>query len=156
MIFRLLPWSPTFLCLLISAIAGQIGIASSANAADRPNIVLIMCDDLGWGDTGFNGNTIIQTPELDALAEEGTVLDHFYSVGPVCSPTRASFLTGRHYFRMGIWTANRGHLPAQEFTLARMLKQEGYATGHFGKWHLGTLSRTVSAKGKGRRPDLHY
>ncbi|WP_047813904.1 sulfatase family protein [Rhodopirellula islandica] len=125
-------------------------------AAERPNIVLMMCDDMGWGDTGFNGNAIIQTPELDALAREGTVLDHFYSVGPVCSPTRAAFLTGRHYFRMGVWSANQGHLPEQEFTLARMLKSNGYMTGHFGKWHLGTLSRTISAKGKRRRPDLHY
>lgn len=140
---------------LITVVATLFG-GQFVSASDRPNIVLMMCDDLGWGDTGFNGNTIIQTPELDALSNEGTVLDHFYSVGPVCSPTRASFLTGRHYFRMGIWTANKGHLPSQEFTLARMLKTHGYTTGHFGKWHLGTLSRTVSAKGMGRRPDLHY
>ncbi|MDZ8119736.1 sulfatase family protein [Pontiella agarivorans] len=123
---------------------------------EKPNIILMMCDDLGWGDVGFNGNSIIQTPQLDHLAEKGAVLTHFYSVGPVCSPTRASFLTGRHYYRMGVWTANKGHLPKEEYTLARMLKKQGYATGHFGKWHLGTLSRTVSAKGKGRRPDVNF
>ncbi|MEM9237576.1 MAG: sulfatase-like hydrolase/transferase [Verrucomicrobiota bacterium] len=121
-----------------------------------PNIVLMMCDDLGYGDTGFTGNKIIRTPNLDQLAEEGMVLNHFYSIGPVCSPTRASYLTGRHHFRMGIWTANTGHLPREEYTIARMLRKRGYATGHFGKWHLGTLSRTVSSKGSKRRPDLHF
>ncbi|MFG0266835.1 MAG: sulfatase [Rhodopirellula sp. JB055] len=152
-----LPFSlPTFVCCLASFVLGNVSVVCSAKAANRPNVVLMMCDDLGWGDTGFNGNQIIQTPELDAMARDGTVLDHFYSVGPVCSPTRASFLTGRHYFRMGVWSANQGHLPEQEFTLARMLNSNGYATGHFGKWHLGTLSRTISAKGKKRRPDLHY
>lgn len=120
--------------------------------ADQPNVVLMMCDDLGWGDTGFNGNTIIKTPHLDQIAKEGARLTHFYSIGPVCSPTRASFLTGRHYYRMGIYTANFGHLPGQEHTVARMFKREGYATGHFGKWHLGTLNPKISAKGEMRRP----
>ena len=122
----------------------------------QPNAILMMCDDLGWGDTGFNGNTTIQTPNLDRMAEEGAVLDHFYSVGPVCSPTRASFLTGRHYYRMGVWTANAGHLPNEEYTIARMLNANGYATGHFGKWHLGTLSKTESSKGTSRKPALHF
>jgi arylsulfatase A-like enzyme len=147
---------PNFVCCFVAVCMTFWHATCSAESTNRPNVVLMMCDDLGWGDTGFNGNKIIQTPELDAMAREGTVLDHFYSVGPVCSPTRASFLTGRHYFRMGIWSANQGHLPEQEFTLARMLISNGYATGHFGKWHLGTLSRTISAKGKKRRPDLHF
>lgn len=126
------------------------------NKEKRPNIILMMADDLGWGDTGFNGNTIIKTPHLDKMAEEGVVLSHFYSVGPVCSPTRASFLTGRHYYRMGVFTANKGHLPNEEFTIARMLKNEGYVTGHFGKWHLGTLSKEISAKGPKRKPELNF
>ncbi|TWT80759.1 Arylsulfatase [Planctomycetes bacterium CA13] len=139
-------------------IAGFVvaSMAASAVSQDRPNIILMMCDDMGWGDTGFNGNAIIETPHLDTIAKEGAILNHFYSVGPVCSPTRASFLTGRHYFRMGVWTANKGHLPKEEYTVARMLKAEGYTTGHFGKWHLGTLDKVISSKGKGRRPEANY
>ena len=117
----------------------------------RPNIILMMADDTGYGDTGFNGNTIIQTPHMDALAAEGVRLTHFYSGNSVCSPTRATCLTGRHHDRMGIYYANVGHLPAQEITLAKMLKTKGYTTGHFGKWHLGTLSKTMSSKGERRK-----
>ncbi|GAA3615054.1 sulfatase-like hydrolase/transferase [Flavivirga amylovorans] len=126
------------------------------NQSKQPNIILMMADDLGWGDVGFNGNNIIKTPNLDQMAKEGVKLTHFYSIGPVCSPTRASFLTGRHYFRMGIWSANKGHLPKEENTIASVLKKEGYATGHFGKWHLGTLSKTISAKGSKRKPEINY
>ncbi|MBK1879722.1 sulfatase-like hydrolase/transferase [Pelagicoccus mobilis] len=115
-----------------------------------------MADDLGYGDTGFNGNTLINTQHMDRLAERGVVLTHFYSGNSVCSPTRATCLTGRHHDRMGIWTANAGHLPNEEITLARMLKEKGYATGHFGKWHLGTLSKTESSKGAKRKPALNF
>ncbi|MCP4454993.1 MAG: sulfatase-like hydrolase/transferase [Planctomycetes bacterium] len=125
-------------------------------SADKPNIILMMADDLGYGDTGFNGNTIIKTPQLDQMAEDGVKLTHFYAGGPVCSPTRGTCLTGRHYFRYGIWSANQGHLPKQEITLASMLKARGYTTGHFGKWHLGTLSKTYSTKGAKRRPAENF
>lgn len=131
-------------------------VTANENSPAQPNIILMMCDDLGYGDTGFNGNTIIKTPNLDQMAKEGARLTHFYSVGPVCSPTRAAFLTGRHYYRMGIWTANRGHLPKEEYTIARMLKAQGYMTGHFGKWHLGTLDKVISSKGERRRPEVNY
>lgn len=130
--------------------------AAFASGGDRPNIILIMADDLGYGDTGFNGNKIIQTPHLDALARRGVILTHFYAGNSVCSPTRGTVLTGRHHDRFGIFTANAGHLPAEEITLPAMLKSLGYTTGHFGKWHLGTLSRTLSSKGPNRRPDLNY
>ncbi|MBB6431694.1 sulfatase family protein [Algisphaera agarilytica] len=142
-------WLAVLGCVLMAA-------AASGENAQRPNIVLIMADDLGYGDTGFNGNTLIQTPHLDALAAEGVTLTHFYSGNSVCSPTRATALTGRHHDRMGIWNANVGHLPKQEVTLAQILKAKGYATGHFGKWHLGTLSRTMSSKGERRKPALNY
>lgn len=125
-------------------------------AADKPNIILMMADDLGYGDTGFNGNAIIKTPQLDRMAQAGVKLTHFYAGGPVCSPTRATCLTGRHYYRYGIWSANVGHLPKQEITLARMLKSQGYTTGHFGKWHLGTLSKTYSPKGAKRKPAENF
>ena len=136
-----------FFCLLLL-------LGGSLQAADvsRPNIILMMADDLGYGDTGFNGNEIIQTPHLDKMAKDGALLRHFYAGGPVCSPTRGTCLTGRHYYRYGIFKANIGHLPTGEITIARLLKEKGYATGHFGKWHLGTLSKTHSTKGEGRRP----
>ena len=130
--------------------------ATSVFAANRPNIILMMADDLGYGDTGFNGNTIIKTPQLDQMAKHGVKLTHFYAGGPVCSPTRATCLTGRHYYRYGIWSANQGHLPKQEITLARILKSQGYTTGHFGKWHLGTLSKTHSTKGPKRKPAENF
>ncbi len=136
---------------------GAILLSCTALAeSTKPNIVLMMCDDLGYGDTGFNGNTIIQTPHMDALSKRGVVLTHFYSGNSVCSPTRGTCLTGLHHDRYGIYTANKGHLPKQEITLAKMLKEKGYTTGHFGKWHLGTLSKTMSSKGERRKPELNY
>ena len=121
----------------------------------RPNIMFIMCDDLGYGDTGFNGNEVIKTPCLDALRGEGARFTRFYAGGPVCSPTRGTCLTGRHYSRYGITHANVGCLPSQEITLARMTRSLGYTTGHFGKWHLGTLDREYSGN-TARRPAIEY
>jgi arylsulfatase A-like enzyme len=108
-----------------------------------PNIILLMADDMGWGDPGFNGNPIIKTPNLDSMAGAGIKFTRFYAGGPVCSPTRGTCMTGRHYFRYGITHANEGFLPKQEISMARMLKTAGYSTGHFGKWHLGSLSNTI-------------
>ncbi|MFP6897794.1 MAG: sulfatase-like hydrolase/transferase [Roseibacillus sp.] len=122
----------------------------------RPNIVLCMADDLGWGDTGFNGHPQIVTPHLDEMAKAGVKLNRYYAGAPVCSPTRGSCLTGRNPFRYGIPGANSGHLKKEEINLAELLKEHGYATGHFGKWHLGTLSPKWSGKGKGRKPELNY
>jgi arylsulfatase A-like enzyme len=116
-----------------------------------PNIILVMADDMGWGDTGYNGHPVLKTPYLDNMAAEGLVFNRFYSAAPVCSPTRGSVLTGRHPFRYGIYYANVGKLPKSEITLAEMLKTKGYATGHFGKWHLGTLSKTVKDANRGGR-----
>jgi arylsulfatase A-like enzyme len=101
-----------------------------------------MADDLGYGDVGFNGNKIIQTPNLDAMARDGIRFTRFYAGGPVCSPTRGTCLTGRHYFRYGIFSASVGYLPAQEITIAKVCKSLGYTTGHFGKWHLASVSKT--------------
>jgi arylsulfatase A-like enzyme len=134
-------------------------LSASAFAEQQPsmpNIILMMADDLGYGDTGFNGNKIIKTPSLDLMAKQGAVMTNFHAGGPVCSPTRGTYLTGRHYFRYGIYSANTGHLPKQEITIAEILKEKGYNTGHFGKWHLGTLSKTVSAKGAKRKPKENY
>jgi len=122
---------------------------SSGEASERPNVILVMCDDLGWGDVGFNGGTVIRTPELDRMAAAGLTLRRFYAAAPVCSPTRASCLTGRHPYRMGIYGANVGHMRAEEHTLAELLEAAGYATGHFGKWHLGTLTKKVRDSNRG-------
>mgnify|MGYP006287065557 FL=1 len=102
-----------------------------------PNIILMMADDLGYGDVGFNGNENIITPHLDEMAASGMVFDHFYAAAPLCSPTRASCLTGRSPFRQGIFAAHTGGMRISETTLAEILEDEGYSTGFFGKWHIG-------------------
>lgn len=123
----------------------------------RPNIILVMADDLGWGDTGFNGNTRIQTKALDELAARGVTLERFYSASAVCSPTRGSCLTGRNPYRQGIPTANAGHMKKEEITLPELLKEQGYATAHYGKWHLGTLTTQIQDANRGRPGDsTHY
>jgi arylsulfatase A-like enzyme len=109
--------------------------AFAADSTDRPNVVLIMADDQGWGDTGYNGHPELKTPNLDALAAEGLRLDRFYSAHFNCSPTRASVMTGRHPHRMGTFGPG-APIRAQELTVAKVLQTAGYATGHFGKWHL--------------------
>ncbi|TLX71833.1 T9SS type A sorting domain-containing protein [Labilibacter sediminis] len=131
-------------------------VTLSIIAQEKPNIILIMADDLGYGDVGFNGNTIIKTPHMDAMANSHLKLTHFYAGAPVCSPTRGTCLTGRHAYRYGIFAANEGHLPAQEVTIAKLLKQNGYITGHFGKWHIGTLDPNFSSKGDARDPEANF
>ncbi len=113
---------------------------TTAHAASRPNIVLMMADDQGWGETGYNGHPHLQTPVLDKMARSALRLDRFYAASPVCSPTRASVMTGRHANRSGAFAPNWSTRP-QEVTLAHILKQAGYRTGHFGKWHLGAVKR---------------
>ena len=125
--------------------------SASKESNQKPNIVMVMADDLGWGDVGFNGNKSIKTPGLDKLASSGVIFDRFYSAAPVCSPTRGSCLTGRHPFRYGIYFANVGFMKAQEITLAEELRKQGYSTGHFGKWHLGAISDSIP---DGRRGGL--
>jgi arylsulfatase A-like enzyme len=127
-----------------------LSVACGINAADKPNVILIMADDLGWADTGYNGNPIIKTPHLDQMAKEGLQMNRFYSASSVCSPTRASCLTGRNPYRTGVFTANLGILRPEEITLAEILKEQGYATGHFGKWHLGTLTHTEKDANRGK------
>ena len=131
------------------AVAFPQTLLSRIEDGDKPNIILCMADDLGWGDVGFNGNSIIKTPNLDAAANGGIVFKRFYSGAPVCSPTRGSCLTGRHPYRYGIFFANVGHMPKEEITLAEALKSQGYTTGHFGKWHLGTLTTEEKDSNRG-------
>jgi len=97
-----------------------------------------MADDQGWGDVAYNGHPVLKTPNLDEMAAQGLRLDHFYAAAPVCSPTRGSVLTGRHPNRYGCFSWGHTIRP-QEITIAEALKQAGYATGHFGKWHVGPV-----------------
>ena len=104
----------------------------------KPNIILIMTDDQGWGETGYYNHPKLKTPNLDAMAANGLRFDRFYAGAPVCSPTRASVLTGRANDRSGV--PSHGHpLRLQEKTLPKALKPGGYLSGHFGKWHLNGL-----------------
>lgn len=116
----------------------QIVIFASCSEVEKrsPNIILIMSDDHGWFDVGFNGNSEIKTPNMDALAAKGVIFDRFYSASAVCSPTRASLITGRNPLRTNIPYANTGHMRKEEITIPEILKEHGYATGHYGKWHL--------------------
>lgn len=111
-----------------------------ADSAKKPNVILIMADDMGFGDTGFSGSDWIKTPCMDRLAKDGVVFNRFYAGAPVSSPTRCSALTGRHPHRSGVFNANTGILRPEEVTIAEILKGQGYSTGFFGKWHLGTLT----------------
>ena len=113
-------------------------IARTVDAAP-PNVVVFLTDDQGWGDLSLNGNTNLSTPNIDSLARDGVSFDHFY-VCPVCSPTRAEFLTGRYHPRGGVKGVSTGQerLDLDETTIADTFKQAGYATAAYGKWHNGT------------------
>jgi arylsulfatase A-like enzyme len=124
------------------AIACWALAAGSLVGADRPpNIIVFLADDQGWGDLSVHGNTNLATPNIDSLAREGALLERFF-VCPVCSPTRAEFLTGRYHARGGVRGVSTGQerLDLDEKTLAEVLKSAGYATGAFGKWHNGMQS----------------
>ena len=128
-----------FSCLVVFLTSTSHGWGNDpvAPEQDKPNVILLMSDDQGWGDVGFNGNDQIITPNLDSMAAEGVKFNRFYAVSPLCSPTRGSCLTGRYPFRFGILAAHTGGMRVGEFTIAEMLKNKGYRTGFFGKWHLG-------------------
>src|SRR5207248_2934743 len=136
---------------VLLAILSSAATAGSA-PAKPPNIVLILADDLGWADLGCYGNRFNETPRIDKLAKQGVRFTDFYSAGPVCSPTRASIQSGQYQARFGLTAHIPGHwrpfeklaeppcaleLPLDVVTIAERLREAGYATGYFGKWHLG-------------------
>ena len=117
-----------------------LGLASRSSSADRPNIILLMGDDHGWNETGYNGHPYLHTPTLDEMAATGLRLDRFYAT-PVCSPTRTSVITGRHPNRSGAFSPGWSTRP-EEVGVAQMLADAGYHCGHFGKWHIGPVKAT--------------
>ncbi len=126
-------------CLI--ALSAMLALTTSILAADAPpNIVIFLADDLGYGDLGCYGHPIIQTPNLDAFAKQGTRFTQCYAACAVCSPSRSAILTGRTPYRNGVFTwipeGSEIHLRASEIALPKLLKERGYATCHVGKWHL--------------------
>lgn len=129
-------------------------LAADSRAAEKPNVVVILSDDQGWGDLSVHGNTNLSTPNIDSLARDGALFDRFF-VCPVCSPTRAEFLTGRYHPRGGVWSTSTGgeRLDLDERTIAQAFKAAGYATAAFGKWHNG-MQYPYHPNGRGF--DEHY
>lgn len=129
-----------FLCLIgCQEKKEKPSVPEDVRGDKKPNIVLILADDQGWGDLSSSGNTDLETPNIDALAKYGVSFDNFY-VQPVCSPTRAELLTGRHFPRTGVYSTSAGgeRMDYDETTLAEILKKAGYRTAAYGKWHNGT------------------
>ena len=112
--------------------------AGSKSLSAKPNIILVMADDQGWGDVGYYGHPVLKTPNLDDMAASSLRFDRFYAAAPVCSPTRVSVMTGRHPNRSACFSWGHSIRP-QEVTVAEALKTAGYKTGHFGKWHIGSV-----------------
>lgn len=113
--------------------------SAGLNSSEKPNVVVILSDDQGWGDFSIHGNTNLSTPNIDRIAHEGASFENFY-VQPVCSPTRAEFLTGRYHKRGGVYSTSSGgeRLDLDEKTIGRIFKDAGYKTAVYGKWHNGT------------------
>lgn len=115
-----------------------LSLAGNASGETRPNIIVVMTDDQGYGDLSCHGNSDVKTPHLDQLHSESIRFTNFH-VDPTCAPTRAALLTGRYSLSTGVWhtIAGRSFLHPDEVTVANVLGEAGYATGMFGKWHLG-------------------
>ena len=142
------PMQPFIRALVFLWCSLGASLASERPADDRPNVIFVLTDDLGWGDLGFAGHPYVRTPRIDRLAAEGTVISNFYVNSTVCSPSRAAFMTGRYPARLGfhhitssLEVNKRRKVPdwldPDVTTVADVFKRAGYATAHFGKWHLG-------------------
>ncbi|MBK1879746.1 sulfatase-like hydrolase/transferase [Pelagicoccus mobilis] len=127
--------------ILTSLVLLAASVLTAAPKSEKPNIVFIFCDDLGYGDLGCFGAKDIKTPNIDRLADTGIKFTDFYSVSPVCTPSRAGLMTGRVPQRMGVvgvyFPESFTGMPTNEITIAQVLKKAGYKTGIVGKWHLG-------------------
>lgn len=133
----IMPLRHAFILTAICLVA--LGLTSPAHCdVDRPNVIVILADDQGWGDLSLHGNPNLSTPNIDSLARDGAHVENFY-VCAVCSPTRAEFLTGRYHTRMGVYSTSSGgeRFSADEQTIADVFRDAGYATAAYGKWHSG-------------------
>ena len=140
---------PTRALLAALMLAPLFALNAAEGKTARPNVVIFLTDDQGFGDLGYHGNLQVKTPQLDAFAREAVELADFH-VSPVCSPTRASLMTGRYNFRTGVCDVFREatRMDPAEVTVAEILRSAGYATGLFGKWHLGDdPTRSPNAQG---------
>jgi len=134
----------TAILKMLSVLAATVPLFIATNSVesfDRPNVVILLADDLGYKDIGCYGGPV-QTPNIDRLASKGIRFTDFYSGCAVCSPSRATLLTGRHHIRAGVYSwihdpSQKSHLLKREITIAELLKANGYSTAHIGKWHLG-------------------
>ncbi len=139
--------------ILCAALTASLcfALVSCTDPSPPLNVVLIVIDDLGWMDTGVYGSSFYETPHIDALASRGVLFTQFYTASPVCSPTRASLMTGKHPVRLDLTNHIGGEqnglleqatyirqLPSEEVTIGEAFRAHGYATGYVGKWHLGT------------------
>ncbi|QEG43123.1 sulfatase-like hydrolase/transferase [Roseimaritima ulvae] len=136
----------TLVCLLLGVLLSLAALpAAEADASKKPNIVVFLADDMGWGDSATYGHPLIQTPNLDKLASQGVKFTQCYSACGVCSPSRSAILTGRTPYRNGVYRHLSGnheaHLRASEITYPKLLKSIGYETCHVGKWHLNSKSQ---------------
>lgn len=128
--------------VIILVLPGKGVLGEKSKTTDTPNIIILYADDLGYQDLSVYGSLQVDTPSLDKLAEDGMRFTDFYGGSAVCSPSRASLLTGRHALRTGVYSwihvsHEKMHLPRNEVTIAEVLKESGYSTAHIGKWHLG-------------------
>lgn len=145
-----------YLLVFTAFIDTALAKVKTSPKSDSPNVIMLMSDDQGWGDVGFNGNKDIQTPHLNSMVEGGVKFNRFYAASPLCSPTRGSCLTGRFPFRYGILAAHTAGMRVGEITIPEMLKSKGYRTGFFGKWHIGWVkAKEVSTRGFFSPPSHH-
>ena len=126
--------------ILMALLVGASTFCAYSKGAGKPNVVIVLADDQGYGDMAFTGNPAIKTPTIDKLRDQGTLLNNFH-VDPTCAPTRSALMTGRYSDRVGVWHTVQGRnmLRRREVTMADVFSQNGYATGMFGKWHLGDV-----------------
>ena len=124
--------------VILTGIAATLSACNGPSASTKPNIIILLADDMGWGDVNVNGNNMVETPTLNRLAKQSLSFERFY-VCPLSAPTRSEMLTGRYFLRTGVSSVTRGYenMRTDEVTIAEILKNNGYTTGCFGKWHNG-------------------